>query len=82
MTSTWGYEDRRVIVSGGGGAGMGAAVVRHLSELGAEVHVLDLKEPPVKVSSYQAADLRDPDATAAAVEAIGGSVHASSTARD
>jgi NAD(P)-dependent dehydrogenase (short-subunit alcohol dehydrogenase family) len=76
MTSTWGYDGRRVIVSGGGGAGMGAAVVRHLSELGAEVHVLDLKEPPVKVSSYQATDLRDPDATAAAVAAIGGSVHA------
>jgi len=76
MTSTWGYEGKRVIVSGGGGAGMGAAAVRHLSELGAEVHVLDLKEPPVAVSSYQAVDLRDPDATAAAVERIGGAVDA------
>ena len=63
MTSPWGYEGRRVIVSGGGGAGMGAAVVRHLSDLGAEVHVLDLKEPPVAVSSYQAVDLRDADAS-------------------
>ena len=69
MTATWGYEGRRVIVSGGGGAGMGAAAVRQLSDLGAEVHVLDLKEPPVEVASYQAVDLRDPDATAAAVEA-------------
>ena len=76
MTSTWGYEGRRVIVSGGGGAGMGAAAVRHLSDLGAEVHVLDLKEPPVEVSSYQAVDLRDPDATTAAVERIGGPVDA------
>jgi NAD(P)-dependent dehydrogenase (short-subunit alcohol dehydrogenase family) len=76
MTATWGYEGRRVIVSGGGGAGMGAAAVRHLSELGAEVHVLDLKEPPVEVASYQSVDLRDPDATTAAVEAVGGSVHA------
>jgi NAD(P)-dependent dehydrogenase (short-subunit alcohol dehydrogenase family) len=76
MTSTWGYEGRRVIVSGGGGAGMGAAVVRHLSDLRAEVHVLDLKEPPVEVSSYQAVDLRDPDASAAAVESIGGTIHA------
>jgi len=76
MTATWGYEGRRVIVSGGGGAGMGAAAVRHLSDLGAEVHVLDLKEPPVAVSSYQTVDLRDPDATAAAVERIGDPVHA------
>lgn len=76
MTATLGYEGRRVIVSGGGGAGMGAAAVRHLSDLGAEVHVLDLKEPPVGVSSYQAVDLRDPDATRAAVESIGGSIHA------
>ena len=76
MTAAWGYEDSRVIVSGGGGAGMGAAVVRHLSDLGAEVHVLDLKEPPVQVASHQAVDLRDPDATAAAVETIGGTIDA------
>jgi NAD(P)-dependent dehydrogenase (short-subunit alcohol dehydrogenase family) len=76
MASTWGYEGRRVIVSGGGGAGMGAAVVRHLSELDADVHVLDLKEPPVEVSSYHAVDLRDPDASAAAVESIGGNIYA------
>jgi NAD(P)-dependent dehydrogenase (short-subunit alcohol dehydrogenase family) len=53
---------------------MGAAAVRHLSDLGAEVHVLDLKEPPVDVASYQAVDLRDPDATAEAVEKIGGTI--------
>jgi NAD(P)-dependent dehydrogenase (short-subunit alcohol dehydrogenase family) len=76
MTATLGYEGSRVIVSGGGGAGMGAAAVRHLSDLGAEVHVLDLKEPPVGVSSYQAVDLRDPEATLAAVESIDGSIHA------
>ncbi len=76
MTATWGYEGRRVVVSGGGGAGMGAATVRHLCDLGAEVHVLDLREPPVDVSSYQATDLRDPDATANAVENIGGTIHA------
>jgi NAD(P)-dependent dehydrogenase (short-subunit alcohol dehydrogenase family) len=76
MTATWGYEGRRVVVSGGGGAGMGAAAVRHLRDLGAEVHVLDLKDPPVEVASHQAVDLRDPDATAAAVESIGGSIDA------
>jgi len=74
MTSAWGYEGSRVIVSGGGGAGMGAAAVRHLSELGAEVHVLDLKEPPVAVASYHAVDLRDPGATAGAVDKIGGTI--------
>lgn len=76
MTTGWGYEGRRVVVSGGGGAGMGAAAVRHLRDLGAEVHVLDLKEPPLEVSSYQAVDLRDPDATVDAVEKIGGTIHA------
>jgi NAD(P)-dependent dehydrogenase (short-subunit alcohol dehydrogenase family) len=76
MADTWGYEGRRVVVSGGGGAGMGAATVRHLCDLGAEVHVLDLKEPPVPVSSYQAVDLRDPEATTAAVEGIGRPLHA------
>jgi NAD(P)-dependent dehydrogenase (short-subunit alcohol dehydrogenase family) len=55
---------------------MGAAAVKELVNLGAEVHVLDLKEPPVDVASYQPTDLRDPDATAAAVEKIGGSINA------
>jgi NAD(P)-dependent dehydrogenase (short-subunit alcohol dehydrogenase family) len=74
MTSVWGYEGSRVVVSGGGGAGMGAAAVRHLVDLGAEVHVIDLKEPPVDVASYQAVDLRDPDATTGAIENIGGTI--------
>ncbi len=47
------YEGRRAIVCGGGGAGMGAAVVRQLEPLGAEIHVIDLKEPPIEVASYQ-----------------------------
>jgi NAD(P)-dependent dehydrogenase (short-subunit alcohol dehydrogenase family) len=74
MSSVWSYEGTRVVVSGGGGAGMGAAAVRELVDLGAEVHVLDLKEPPVKVASYQVVDLRDPDATSGAVEKIGGRI--------
>jgi NAD(P)-dependent dehydrogenase (short-subunit alcohol dehydrogenase family) len=76
MTASWGYEGSRVIVSGGGGAGMGSAVVRHLSGLGAEVHVLDLKEPPVPVSSHQAVDLRDAHAVSGAVDVIGGKIDA------
>jgi NAD(P)-dependent dehydrogenase (short-subunit alcohol dehydrogenase family) len=76
MASAWSYEGMRVLVSGGGGAGMGAAAVRELTELGAEVHVLDLREPPVDVASYQAADLRDPAAVAAAVDNVGGRIDA------
>ena len=70
--SVWRYEGKRVVVSGGGGAGMGAAAVTELANLGAEIHVIDLKEPPVTVASHQVVDLRDPDAAAAAIESIGG----------
>lgn len=76
MSSVWSYEGMRVLVSGGGGGGMGAATVRELVNLGAEVHVIDLKEPPVEVASHQAVDLRDPDAAAAAVEKVGGQIDA------
>ena len=76
MSKVWSYEGKRVVVSGGGGAGMGAAAVTELADLGAEIHVIDLKEPPVKVASYQSADLRDPNAVAAAIEKIGGRIDA------
>ena len=66
----------RVVVTGGGGAGMGAAAVRMLVEQGAEVHVLDFKEPPVEVASHQAADLADREAIEAAAAAIPGSIDA------
>lgn len=75
MSNVWSYEGKRAVVSGGGGAGMGAAVVTELVDLGAEVHVLDIKEPPVPVASYQNTDLRDPDAAAAAIEQIGGEIN-------
>jgi NAD(P)-dependent dehydrogenase (short-subunit alcohol dehydrogenase family) len=55
---------------------MGAAAVTELTNLGAEVHVLDLREPPGDVASYQATDLLDPAATEAAIEKIGGEIHA------
>jgi NAD(P)-dependent dehydrogenase (short-subunit alcohol dehydrogenase family) len=76
MASVWSYEGMRVVVSGGGGAGMGAATVTELAALGAEIHVLDLKEPPVDVASYQSVDLKDPDAAARALDKIGGTLHA------
>ncbi len=76
MASVWSYEGTRVIVSGGGGSGMGAATTAELVRLGAEVHVVDLRQPPVEVASYQAVDLRDPAATAAAVDTVGGEINA------
>lgn len=76
MGSVWSYEGMRVVVSGGGGAGMGAATVTELADLGAEIHVLDLKEPPIDVKSYQSVDLKDPDAAAGAIDTIGGPIHA------
>jgi NAD(P)-dependent dehydrogenase (short-subunit alcohol dehydrogenase family) len=76
MAVPFSYEGKRVVVSGGGGAGMGAAAVEGLAELGAEIHVLDLKDPPVEVASHQSVDLRDPDATAAAIGNIGGRIDA------
>ena len=69
-----GYSGKRVVVSGGGGEGMGAATVRRLVDRGAEVHVLDIRKPAFAVASYQRADLRDPEAVEAAVGAIGGRI--------
>lgn len=76
MANVWSYEGMKVVVAGGGGAGMGAAAVTELANLGAEIHVLDIKEPPTRVASYQNVDLREADATAKAIDAIGGSIHA------
>jgi NAD(P)-dependent dehydrogenase (short-subunit alcohol dehydrogenase family) len=70
------YSGKRVIVAGGGGTGMGAAVARTVAELGGEVHVLDLREPSAAVDSYTPTDLGDAVSIADAVERIGGPVHA------
>lgn len=76
MGSLWDYEGARVVVAGGGGAGMGAAAVTELANLGAEIHVIDLREPPCDVASYHTTDLLDPAATEAAIEEVGGEIHA------
>ncbi|MFC4507769.1 MULTISPECIES: coniferyl-alcohol dehydrogenase [Streptomyces] len=71
------FEGDRVVVSGGGGAGMGASLARKLTGLGAEVHVLDLKTPPAPADAhFYATDLSDPEAISAAVAEIGGPVAA------
>lgn len=71
------YEGMRVVVAGGGGAGMGAATARLARELGAEVTVLDLRAPAETTGiSFLATDLSDPDGIDWAVEKIGAPVHA------
>jgi len=47
MAINWGYEGKRVIVSGGA-VRDGCSRRRRPLDLGAEVHVLDIKEPSVR----------------------------------
>ncbi len=75
MTASLGYENKRVIVSGCF-SGMGEATARLLLELGAEVHGLDYKDCKLALASFTKLDLRDPASIEAAVEKIGGKVHA------
>ena len=69
------YEGKNVVVAGGGGTGMGAATVRLLQQLGAEITVLDLREPAPGIA-FQRTNLADPDAIDAAARRLGGPVHA------
>jgi NAD(P)-dependent dehydrogenase (short-subunit alcohol dehydrogenase family) len=70
------YEGKRVIVTGAA-SGMGAATAEILVELGAEVHVIDIKPPVVSgLASYTACDLRDPDEIASTAMKIGHVVNA------
>lgn len=70
------YQGKRAVVAGGGGTGMGAAAVRLLHELGADVTVLDLREPQLQGVGFRRTDLGDPEAIDAAVALVGGPVHA------
>lgn len=76
MMSWHSYEGRTVVVAGGGGTGMGAAVVQVLKELGAEVTVLDLREPGVEGPAFLATDLGDRTQIDAAVDQLGTTIHA------
>ena len=73
---TLSYKGKRVIVAGGGGAGMGAATARLAAELGAEVVILDLREPAVGDAAFERTNLGDPDQIERAVARIGPPVHA------
>jgi NAD(P)-dependent dehydrogenase (short-subunit alcohol dehydrogenase family) len=74
MDDPFGYRGRRVVVTGAA-SGMGAACAAILSDLGAEVHGLDIKDPPAALQGFHRVDLADPDQIDAAVAAIGGPLH-------
>ena len=55
----WRYDGRRAVVTGCA-SGIGAAVARQLTELGAEVVGLDLKRPALQLKEFHEIDLSDP----------------------
>jgi NAD(P)-dependent dehydrogenase (short-subunit alcohol dehydrogenase family) len=67
------YTGRRVVVTGCA-SGIGAALVGPLTELGAEVIGLDVREPDAGLERFHHVDLCDPASIDAAVAAIGGPV--------
>lgn len=76
MTNPFGYEGKRVVVTGGF-SGVGAALVELLAEQGAEhITVLDVKEPSGPAQKFIRTDLADRTSVDAAVAAIEGPVHA------
>lgn len=76
MSRTWSYEGKRVVITGCF-SGMGEQAARELIDLGAQVHGLDVKEPQYEgLASFIPCDLGVRGDIDAAVEEIGGPVHA------
>ena len=71
----WRYDGRRAVVTGCA-SGIGAHVVRQLTELGADVVGLDKRPPTTAVAEFHALDLTDPASIDRAVTSIGGQVDA------
>jgi len=69
----WRYDGRRAVVTGCA-SGIGAAVARQLTELGAEVVGLDLNRPALQLKEFHELDLSDPASIERAVAAIDGPV--------
>ncbi len=63
------YEGKRVLVTGGG-SGMGEATAQILGDLGAEVHILDVRKPTVPNAAFHETDLADPKAIDETVAAV------------
>ena len=68
------YDGKRVLVVGGA-TGMGAAAAKTVAALGGEVIVLDYAPVDFDVKESIQVDLRDKDATDAALAQVGGPVH-------
>lgn len=68
------YEGKRVLVTGAA-SGMGAATASILTDLGAEVHGLDIAEGTVPVAAFHRCDLRDPEAIDRTVASVGAPVN-------
>lgn len=75
MSDLLGYGGKRTIVTGAA-SGIGAAAAQLVTELGGEVHALDVNEPAVPVTRFHRTDLADPEAIEQAVSMIGEPVHA------
>ena len=69
----WRYDGRRAVVTGCA-SGIGAAVARQLTELGAEVIGLDMQRPAVALKEFHELDLSDPTSIEGAVAAIDGPI--------
>jgi len=69
------FDGKRVLVVGGA-TGMGAAAARIAAKLGAEVVVMDVADVDFAVDRKIKVDLRDRRSTDAALDQIGGAVHA------
>jgi NAD(P)-dependent dehydrogenase (short-subunit alcohol dehydrogenase family) len=69
----WRYDGRRAVVTGCA-SGIGAAVARQLTDLGAEVVGLDLKRPALQLKQFHELDLSDSASIERAVAAIDGPV--------
>ena len=75
MRDLLGYQGKRVVVTGAA-SGMGEATARTLSELGAEVYALDVKQVTVPVKRYIKTDLKQKQSIDDAVKQIPDKLHA------
>ncbi len=71
----WRYDGRRVVVTGCA-SGIGEHVARQLTELGAEVVGLDVRQPASQLNEFHEVDLADPASIDQAAASIGGQIDA------